>query len=494
MRLLLAALLCTATASAATTTENVAKYQALRSRLDTEFVVTGDAAGMSQPADERIEPQGIIRWSDSTIGLGWYIGMLATEHHLLSHPEQFPGAPGSLATTTDELYFALRAMERLDRVADAAFPPPCTQTEEVNGFFLRDDVPAGFHTHFPPMTAMTSDFSDPTLTNKEMSQDQVYHVLLGLALVKALVPPQTFAKGIDLRLWAADQGRRIIEHVSKNGWAITNPACDNRLVNRGPAAGGYSHGTRAAAGFFTDGEWLPEVEDAVAFAWELCRDPGAPQYIDEDNLHMAMAIAAVGNGWGDTTATDLATLMAKEDWPAYPLAHRVIHGVDAAWCSVAPKVNARARAMIDELPAGSEPKSPLPGGPAAHGFTVWNRFIRGKAQHYAGSPNSEGIRYNGVDYLLLHNLYAIATPATWSGGNGPDVPACPPVSGPKPSGGSDDGGGGCVVSPRSGSSSGALAFALMVAGLWRMRRRRARADFTAVVTTRAQDAHRRATR
>ncbi|MBK7582513.1 MAG: hypothetical protein IPI67_20240 [Myxococcales bacterium] len=70
MRFLLAALLFSATASAATTAENAAKYQALRARLASEFIVVGDAPGMSQPADERIEPQGIIRWSDSSIGLG----------------------------------------------------------------------------------------------------------------------------------------------------------------------------------------------------------------------------------------------------------------------------------------------------------------------------------------------------------------------------------------------------------------------------------------
>ena len=70
MRLAIAALLFSTTASAATTSENAAKYQALRARLASEFIVVGDAPGMSQPADERIEPQGIIRWSDSSIGLG----------------------------------------------------------------------------------------------------------------------------------------------------------------------------------------------------------------------------------------------------------------------------------------------------------------------------------------------------------------------------------------------------------------------------------------
>ncbi|MBI3202312.1 MAG: hypothetical protein HYZ29_12290 [Myxococcales bacterium] len=460
MRFSLAALLLLAAPSAlaATTAENAAKYQSLRARLDSEFILVGDQAGMSQPADERKETEGIIRWSDSTIGLGWYIGMLATEHYMLAHPELFPGMPGTLATTADELYYALRAMERLDLVADAAFPPPCTQEKKLNGFFLRDDVPDGFFTHFPPMTGMTSDFIDPALTNKEMSQDQVYHVLLGLALVKALVPPQTYVKATDLRLWASEQGTRIIEHVSDHGWAITNPACDDRLVNRGPAAGGYSHGTRAAGGFFTDGEWLPEVEDAVAFAWELCRDPNAPQYKDEDNLHMAMAIAAVGNGWGDTTAADLATLMDEQDWPAYPLAHRVIHRIDAGWCTTATKVNARARVMIDELPEGADPT----GAPASHGFTVWNRFIRGKAQHYAGSPGSDGTRYNGVDYLLLHNLYAIATPATWTGGNGPGVPECPPPPAP-PSSSAGDEGGGCSSAPAAGGASWGGALLLLLA-------------------------------
>ena len=480
MRLLLAALLFSATASAATTQENAAKYQALRARLNSEFIVVGDAPGKSQPADERIEPQGIIRWSDSTIGLGWYIGALATEHFMLSNPERYPGAPGTLTTTADELYFALRAMERLDLVADASFPPPCTQEPKLNGFFLRDDVPEGFFSNFPPMTGMTSDFIDPALTNKEMSQDQVYHVLLGLALVKALVPKQTFVKARDLNAWAAEQGKRIIEHVSSHNWVITNPACGDRDVDRGPLASGFSHGTRLAAGFFTEGEWLPAVDDALAGIWELSSQPTAPQYIKADNLHMAMSVAAVGNGWGASTAESLATLSEKEDWPAYPLAHRAIHGLDAGWCTTAAKVGARARQMLDELPAGAEPKSPLPGGPAPHGFTVWNRFIRGKAQHYAGSPNSEGIRYNGVDYLLLHNLYAIALPSSWEGGNGPGIPECPPDV---PDGGSPGSGGtsgstgsseesGCGCRSSRGSAPwGALFAGLAV--LAALRRRRA---------------------
>jgi len=92
------------------------------------------------------------------------------------------------AANEEELYDALAALERLDNVANAAFPDPCTTTPALDGFFIRDDVPADFASHFPGITTIQSDFIDPTLTNKEESQDQVYHVQHGLALVVALVP------------------------------------------------------------------------------------------------------------------------------------------------------------------------------------------------------------------------------------------------------------------------------------------------------------------
>src|SRR5262245_21246849 len=234
-------LFLTAPVSAQTTAQNLEKYHALRARLLTEFTVVGEGPGESQPADIRDDEEGFIKWADSTIRLGWYLGLLATEHHLYAHPELYPGAaPVAPEATLDELYAALAAMERLDLMGDAAFPSPCTQSQELNGFFIRDDVPDGFHQHFAPLTITFSDFVDPVLTNKEMSQDQVYHVLIGLALVKRFVPNGVSVQGKELAPWAVEQARRIIEHVSSNDWSIVNPACDNRLVNRGPAASGFS--------------------------------------------------------------------------------------------------------------------------------------------------------------------------------------------------------------------------------------------------------------
>src|SRR5256885_1291080 len=150
-----------------TTQDDVAKYARLRHRLVTEFASVGDQPGQSQPAPERTDSAGLMKWGDGTIALGFYLGVLATESYMLARPGQYPGMPGNLQDTYDELYFALTALERLDNVANAAFPAPCSTSPALDGFFVRDDVPADFFTHFPGITQVQSDFTDPTITNKE---------------------------------------------------------------------------------------------------------------------------------------------------------------------------------------------------------------------------------------------------------------------------------------------------------------------------------------
>jgi MYXO-CTERM domain-containing protein len=474
-------------AHADTTAQNLAKYHRLRARL-AEFVSVGTAPGQSEPAPERTDGAGLMKWGDGTIALGFYLGVLATEHHMLAHPEQFPGAgdPSQLATTDEELYDALFALERLDLVADAAFPDPCSTTPALNGFFVRDDVPADFAGHFPGITTIQSDFIDPTLTNKEESQDQVYHVQHGLALVVALVPASVVVHGKALRAWAIEQAQRITSHVAQGDWVIRNPACGNRAVNRGSSAIGYSYGETLAAAFVTDGAFTPTTDALWATVWDTLREPANPTYGNESNLHMALAIMAVGDGYGPDTPQVIATLAATQDWPLYPLLHRVLHPDAAGFCTTAPAVNARARAMLDELPSDGEPACPGTSGPAPHGFTTHNRFIRGKAQAYVGPPGCEGIRYHGLDYMLLHNLYAIATPGTWNGS--PDADPCAPVTTDDPATtgpdagtpGSGDAGTDPVTAPAGcgcRSSDGAPAWALfaIVGALSRRRARRPRA-------------------
>jgi MYXO-CTERM domain-containing protein len=415
-----------------TTADNLAKYWRLRARLTSEFASIGTDAGQSQPAPERTDSAGLLKWGDGTISLGFYLGVLATEHAMLADPARFPGADGGdstrLASNEEELYDALAALERLDNVADAAFPSPCSMTPALNGFFIRDDVPADFANHFTGITTIQSDFIDPTLTNKEESQDQVYHVQHGLALVVALVPASVVVHGKPLRAWAIEQAQRITQHFAQGDWTIRNPACANRAVNRGSSAIGYSYGETLAAAFVTDGGFVPTTDPVWSNIWDTLQQPTNPAYSNESNLHMALAIMAVGDGYGANTPQVIATLAATQDWPLYPLLHRVLHPGAQGFCSTAAQVNPRARAMLDELPADGDPACPGAAGPAPHGFTSSNRFIRGKDQAYVGPPGCEGIRYNGLDYMLLHNLYALATPGTWNGSPDADPCATPPMT------------------------------------------------------------------
>jgi MYXO-CTERM domain-containing protein len=467
-----------------TTAQNLAKYHRLRQRLVSEFVSVGQGQGQSEPAPERTDGAGLMKWGDGTIALGFYLGVLASEHYMLSNPAMFPGADGGDATQLDktrtELYDALLALERLDNSADAAFASPCTTTPALNGFFLRDDVPANFYTHFSGITTIQSDLIDPAVTNKEESQDQVYHVQHGLALVVALVPASVVVQGKALRAWAIQQAQRITQHFAGGDWVIRNPACSNRAVARGSNTIGYSYGETLAAAYVTAGGFAPTTDPLWSSIWDTLRQTTNPAYNDEDNLHMALAIMAVGDGYGADTAQVIATLADTQDWPLYPLLHRALHPEVVGFCATAPAVNARARAMLDELPAAGEPACPGPTGPAPHGFTTHNRFIRGKAQAYVGPPGCQGIRYHGLDYMLLHNLYAIATPGTWNGSPNADPCALVPdgaelggdAGPPPPDAGVDDGTspGGCAC---DASDRGPPTWPLgALVAFWILRRRR----------------------
>ncbi len=426
-------------ADADSTAQNLEKYAELRLRLDEEFVAQGEGPGHAMPVHERVESEGLVRWADASIRLGWYIGLLATEHHLRQNPDRYPGFDSALPQGVDvdeQLYYALLALERLDEVADSSFPDPCTTTPALNGFFIRDDVPESILASFPGATSVQSDFLDPSLTGKEMSQDQAYHVLLGLALVKRFVDVDVQVQGQPLRTWAVEQAHRIGEHIAGDGWLIRNPACD-RLVARGEDARGFSKGAGRALSFITDGALETEADSGLGELWDQAVDPEFIFFANSNVMHMGMALAAIGQGWEDDSMDALVELAEVQQWWIYPMLLRALHD-DAAYCAHEEVVSGHARAMLDEFPLGGDVASTFP-EMAEHGFTTSNRFIRPLDEHYIGS--SEGRRYNGLDYLLLHNVYAIASPSTWEGGDGLACDRVPPPEGTSSSGGSDSSGG-----------------------------------------------------
>ena len=168
---------------------------------------------------------GLIKFSpDGTIALGYYIGVLATEWRLLENA----GLTTEADATALELWEALEAYERLDLEAEFWFGQP----RELNGFFLRDDVPMGSQALFPIqgslpgpnqqfLASMASHGTkwrrNPGFVNNDFrsgpSGDQVTFLMLGAALVKALFPTapadRVVVNGDDLRLKAQMMAHRM---------------------------------------------------------------------------------------------------------------------------------------------------------------------------------------------------------------------------------------------------------------------------------------------
>ncbi|MEZ4798933.1 MAG: T9SS type A sorting domain-containing protein [Flavobacteriales bacterium] len=123
------------------------KYWQYRDRFKKHFIKIGLDQGESIPASAwRVNwahaadhTNSALYWTDATIYLGHYLQVLATEYKLLSSRGL------STEKTENEIYFAVRALNRLDQQAE---PFLYGTDENINGLLLRDDVPANFHEHF----------------------------------------------------------------------------------------------------------------------------------------------------------------------------------------------------------------------------------------------------------------------------------------------------------------------------------------------------------
>lgn len=131
---------------------NLAKYWYYRWRLRNDFMIMGEGQGKSIVAEQRNpERSACIKWADATLMHGYYLSMLAVEHRILSES----GRQVDLNETNKELYYALKAFERLDYWAESIYSKEGDNNaqyrvfdqplrSDVNGFFFRDDVPPDF--------------------------------------------------------------------------------------------------------------------------------------------------------------------------------------------------------------------------------------------------------------------------------------------------------------------------------------------------------------
>lgn len=410
----------TATFVQHSTNPNTSKYWDYRDILRSRYVLAGEGQqGNSNVATYRIDSVSFMKWSDQTIRLGWYIGMLATEYYMLNNPQNYPdfneGDPNRLNTCATELYYALRALQRLDVNAESSFVPNWPDTP---GFFIRDEVPLGFQYNFPGITYMQSDYSDPVITNKEMSQDQVYHVMFGLALAKTFLPGDLVINGLNLRQFAITEATNIVTHVKNGGWVIKNPVTGNDVA-RGADATAYAHGLNKVLVYITDGavDYVSSISETQKTLWNSLSDPNNPAYLNIDNLHMSCAVASAGNGWGTDTLDDLQSLCDKEDWWVYQYAYAAMFKYVATaqpnWPSHHYTIDVASSGQLSAAPSYHEPRYPVDQSEIGTGWCASHRFLRSLADANYGEQGATGQSYPGLDYMLLHNLAYIVSPAMY---------------------------------------------------------------------------------
>jgi hypothetical protein len=448
---------------------NMEKYWLYRARLWDRFIVLGTGQGMGIPAalyDDAYNDNSthgslahmkVLAWSDATALLGYYIAMLATEYAVLDAV----GDP--TAKTEEELYYALNALWRLDASSglysydrleyssgacygpSGPVPGPMdainyNDPAVLDGFFIRDDVPVDFANQFTYYDTITSDLTAPlsrTCRGKEMSQDQVTALLLGLMCVKSFVEPTVTWNGVPLVDFAVTEGLRILDHCKGNGdWVIRNPHISgNPPVKRGPNGVGFPPAL-SYIGFRLSDDSI-RLTNAADFAqnpiWQALQYPyyliGETKYINET---MISNLAATGDSWGfcpnvyihptiqyascAVTASAASTSNTRRGLDRYVLrakeAQYLIHHLifDSDW-SAADNISEQSiLAMLDTAPCEG-PSSPEPNS-GIYGWTTENRFwvprIVGAANKDVmiyGKDKSEGQIYSGIDYMLLHNLY-----------------------------------------------------------------------------------------
>lgn len=392
------------------------KYTNYKNRFNTKFCSVGSNAGQSIPssAHKSVISAGdsINHWGDATIELGWYVGVLSTEYEIKRmNGEDF-------SQTISDLYYALHAINRLDSVAEIYYGG----TSSLNGFFVRDDVspsmiPATNLTQplmFNSDNCLVSNFACGSSyclpitslcigsLNNEESQDQFYHLLMGLSLCAKYC--NVTHGGLNLSLEAKAITNRMITYIKSNAWIIKNPVTGNN-VSRGENTTSYCYGI-ANAGLNVTGI---NYSDAVTTSftsltsWNVFPTITFPigSSLTSDNVHMFLATACVAN---DTRAS-VDAYATTYGMPIYPLIRQILYnGPNTINDTV--YVNLINKADING-PYYYSPTAKSTGGTwLSENLFVWPE--RSKASAIGTNTLSFSFgEYSGLDFMLLRNLMVI---------------------------------------------------------------------------------------
>jgi len=438
-----------------TNEQNLEKYWHYRYRLTNYFMVVGDGAGESLPADIRnLYNGGIMHFGETPVQLGYYLGVLATEYHLLKNNNQ------NTDRTLTELYYALIAAARLDLVSDGI----------KNGYLYADDVnPNTFLTvnhkaklnynidvnqtistpNSGEIFGVDQIVSDYPALEPSASQDMLYNLLMGLALVKKYVGDGSagihFSNYINGNLneflnfeeTAKQQAHLVVSYIKcspfdnvpiyEKNWRLSKP--DGTVISNGHGGNAlpFAFGVAKAGEFFTGTDYTDFIAISWAPIWQQFQNESVGR-VNFSDVTMTSIIAAIGDSWRDRSLTSNdnttkegilfngdyeASVIDGKFWDAnhhgleifYGAVHRLLHGYNLY---DAPMLDmCKMQSMLNTAPKDG-PYCHSPTDLAPDGWASTRRFYTAPPAQDTGQnppgPDFQG-NYSGLDYMLLHNLY-----------------------------------------------------------------------------------------
>ena len=509
---------------------NLNKYWTYRNRLRDSFMVVSPNVmdyGVNIPASEifynnpSVTSSNRISWGDGNCNMSQYLSVLATELWILKNNGQ------DYSTTLKELFYAMMALERLDKLSEANLrwykttfatlnknefidAPEISWQDfidgDINGFSLRDDVSPGFWSNnssqFNQFDVGICDghliFNAGRDADKgkcvfmeENSQDVIEHDMMGLGLVSKLVGTESIdnvpCEGMDtyiqaylinqgimngyysnpqtinFSLWAKDIVKRYITYMQSHGeygettlwgvstylsthWVLINPVTNVAvqqgngkdfgvalmspgLIQAGQAITGenltkYDSFDQGSAASLVDGNFNNFFQ-FPGTGLGILVDFAIPSLKYNDEL--TRTVSCIGNVMGNNTFSTLRNLRDTYNpnsaptatiYEHLPLINLAMFDPDYHIMGVEDAVYNYDKGIYEGL-LNSAPST----GPASNcGVTDWTSESRclwpqqlglsmdKYPDQVIGTTTSAGsyVAFNGLDYMMLHNLYYIA--------------------------------------------------------------------------------------
>ena len=422
---------------------NMLKYWNYRKRLE-YFVMPGQSCGESQIVCIRNRMDygaNDINFGQHSIYFGYYIGMLATEFKLLQQSNNTIQSQN----TKQELNLALlQFVNYLDKCEHLLFK---NCKDSLDGFFIRYNIPCNFlentkhNSYFNKELNTNNIFDYQSRTFKELppgspawvdkvsecdtmpqifSQDEAIGLLFGLALVYKCMPDNSNEKILSQQI-----ARNVINYIRNSSylygkafslrWNIYKPNGEKFKLREGGFSFFYAHGFMRAASFF-DIKSDNLFNKFTRYIQELFFQTG--QFIpgpNPDNNTMISTLAVIGDSWRatipvfglmfhlNTTRFGISNKTAYQDWDSfYLLSWKVLHDKH----KLKQKYLEKASEQLNNAPINGPYNYGNGSNPKGTGWSSSYKFHQ-KKKVQLGKENGILGNYNGLDFMLFHNLYCI---------------------------------------------------------------------------------------